>query len=226
MGNAGTEPVPKIATKQNNFRPITHQKKMKKNMKLIGMYQKIISVIYKSFFSGSSKNIKITGVIRFTNPRSIWCGNNVLIKHGCDFQANPNPTSIIISDYSEIHENCALRTSVGFIHIGKHVSINRNGILLGAGGISIGNYTRIGPRVNILSNNHIFKDKSIPIMEQGKSLKKISIGNDVWIGANVTIISGITIGNGAVIGAGSVITKNVDEYNIVAGIPAKQIGSR
>ena len=195
-------------------------------MKTIDIYRKIISTIYKNFFSGPCKNIKITGLIRFTNPRSIWCGNNILIKNGCDFQANSNPTSIIISDHSEIHEDCALRTSVGFIHIGKHVSINRNGILLGAGGISIGDYTRIGPRVNILSNNHIFKDKSIPIMEQGKSLKKISIGTDVWIGGNTTIIPGVTIGNGAVIGAGSVITKNVDEYNIVAGVPAKKIGSR
>ena len=190
------------------------------------IYKKIISAIYKTLFSGPCKNLKMTGLIRFTNPRSIWCGNNLLIKHGCHFQANPNPRSIIISDHSEIHENCALRTSTGFIHIGKHVSINRSGIILGAGGVCIGDYVRIGPRVNILSNNHVFKNKSIPIMYQGKSLKMITIGNDVWIGANATIVPGVTICDGAVIGAGSVVTKNVDKYNIVAGVPAHKIGSR
>lgn len=49
------------------------------------------------------------------------------------------------------------------------------------------------------------------------------IGNDVWIGAGTTVLSGRTIGNGAVIGAGSVVTKNVGDYEIWAGNPAKFI---
>ncbi|MDK0655132.1 CatB-related O-acetyltransferase [Clostridium perfringens] len=56
--------------------------------------------------------------------------------------------------------------------------------------------------------------------------KKVEIGNDVWIGTNTLILNNINIGNGAIIGAGSVVTKNVEEYSIVAGIPAKVIGYR
>jgi acetyltransferase-like isoleucine patch superfamily enzyme len=52
------------------------------------------------------------------------------------------------------------------------------------------------------------------------------IGNDVWIGLNSLILSGVTVGNGAVIGAGSVVTKDVDEYEIVGGNPAKNIRFR
>jgi len=52
------------------------------------------------------------------------------------------------------------------------------------------------------------------------------IGNDVWIGNNVTIMDGITIGDGAIIAAGSIVTKNVEPYNIVAGIPARVIKKR
>ena len=51
----------------------------------------------------------------------------------------------------------------------------------------------------------------------------VKIGNDVWIGMGATIMSGIKIGNGAVIGAGSIVTKDVEPYTIVAGIPAKPI---
>ena len=54
----------------------------------------------------------------------------------------------------------------------------------------------------------------------------VLIGNDVWIGLNAIILSGVQIGNGAVIGAGSVVVKNVPAYSIVAGNPAKVIGSR
>ena len=55
------------------------------------------------------------------------------------------------------------------------------------------------------------------------SIKKVSIGNKVWIGFGVSILKGISIGEGAVIAAGSVVTKNVDAYTVVGGNPAKFI---
>ena len=56
--------------------------------------------------------------------------------------------------------------------------------------------------------------------------KYIRIDNDVWIGANVTILDGVHIGNGAIIAAGVVVTKNVDAFSIVGGVPAKTIKYR
>jgi acetyltransferase-like isoleucine patch superfamily enzyme len=52
----------------------------------------------------------------------------------------------------------------------------------------------------------------------------ITIGNDVWVGMGALILGGVTIGDGAIIAARSVVTKNVEPYTIVAGIPAKRIG--
>jgi acetyltransferase-like isoleucine patch superfamily enzyme len=54
----------------------------------------------------------------------------------------------------------------------------------------------------------------------------VIMGNDVWIGENVTIMSGVSIGNGAVIATGSVVTRDVNDYEIVGGNPAKQIRMR
>jgi acetyltransferase-like isoleucine patch superfamily enzyme len=59
-----------------------------------------------------------------------------------------------------------------------------------------------------------------------EDIKRVSIGHDVWIGANVLIAQGITIGNGAVVGMGSVVTKNVDDYAIVVGCPARLLRKR
>ena len=57
-------------------------------------------------------------------------------------------------------------------------------------------------------------------------MAKVTIGNDVWIGMRSIIMPGVTIGNGAVIGAGAVVTKDVPDYAIVGGVPAKVIKYR
>jgi len=54
----------------------------------------------------------------------------------------------------------------------------------------------------------------------------VTVGNDVWIGHNACVMPGVTVGNGAVIGAGAVVTKDVEPYSIVAGVPARMINMR
>ena len=60
----------------------------------------------------------------------------------------------------------------------------------------------------------------------GKSRGDIIIGNDVWIASNVTILSGVEVGDGAVLAAGAVVSRNVEPYTIVGGVPAKPIRKR
>ena len=52
------------------------------------------------------------------------------------------------------------------------------------------------------------------------------IGNDVWIGANVVILPGVTVGDGAILAAGAIVTKDVEPYAIVGGVPAKKLRYR
>ena len=61
---------------------------------------------------------------------------------------------------------------------------------------------------------------------EAEDKSKTVIGNDVWIGNGAIIINGVTIGDGAVIGAGAIVTKDVNPYSIVVGVPAKPIKKR
>lgn len=112
------------------------------------------------------------------------------------------------------------------IECGKNVSINTGAIIDGRGGVSIGDFTMIGPNVCIASSNHIYQNIDQPMCFQGHKNAPVFIGKDVWIGANATILSGVSIGEGAVIAAGAVVTKDIDPYEIVAGIPARKIKDR
>ena len=77
------------------------------------------------------------------------------------------------------------------------------------------------------SRNHAFDRIDIPMCEQGYLPEKtIVISDDVWIGGHVIILPGVHIGNGAIVGAGAVVTKDVPQYAIVGGNPAKVIKYR
>ncbi|PLY04749.1 MAG: acetyltransferase [Arcobacter sp.] len=131
--------------------------------------------------------------------------------------------NILIDSEINSYTYIAKKTEIYNAKIGKFCSIGPNSII----GLST------HPLDNFISTSPIFysTEKQLPVRVVDKqyfndSIKETIIGNDVWIGANVLITGGITIGNGAVIAAGSIVTKNVEEYAIVGGIPAKIIKYR
>jgi acetyltransferase-like isoleucine patch superfamily enzyme len=112
------------------------------------------------------------------------------------------------------------------ISVGNNCSINEFVWMDGAGYIEIGNNVRIAHRTSIISGNHNFNDLNIIIKNQGATIGKIVIEDNVWIGANVIILAGVTISTGAVIAAGAVVTKDVPPNAVAGGVPAKIIRSR
>ena len=112
------------------------------------------------------------------------------------------------------------------LSIGDKSNINHGSELYCAGGIEIGNNTMLAYRVTVFSDTRTYKGKEPLKSRTDRILKKTTIGNDVWIGANAIILGGITVGNHAVVAAGAVVTKNVSEWDIVGGNPAKVIGNR
>lgn len=126
------------------------------------------------------------------------CGNNVFINFGTILYY-PNVSignNVLIGMYNTIH-HC-----------------------------DFGNNVMTAEGCHFLSGSkyHNFSRIDIPMTQQGGKLKRIRVGNDVWIGTNAVIMD--DVGDGCVVGAGSVITKKIEPYSIVAGNPAKIIKKR
>lgn len=90
----------------------------------------------------------------------------------------------------------------------------------------IGNDVLIASGVQLVTVNHVFERTDIPIRTQGETISRIEIGDDVWIGTNVIILPGVKIGSHSVIAAGAVVTRDVPEWAVIGGIPAKIIKLR
>lgn len=127
------------------------------------------------------------------------CGTGVNIEHGARFSPK-----VTLGDRSGIGVHAKL---YGACHIGRCVMM--------------------GEDVTIIHRNHRHDRTDIPMMDQGfEPERPVTIGDDVWIGDRVVILPGVNVGNGAIVGAGAVVTRDVPDYAIVVGVPARVIGSR
>jgi acetyltransferase-like isoleucine patch superfamily enzyme len=141
----------------------------------------------------------------FNSETILHIGSRVL--EGCILN------SVELGDYSYIGRNCLLQN----VKIGKYCSI-ANDVMIGLGNHPINHFSTsplFYKKNNTLGKTLVSEDLDF------EEYKEIVIENDVWIGARVTILDGVKIGNGSIIASGSVVTKDVPDYAIVGGVPAK-----
>lgn len=112
------------------------------------------------------------------------------------------------------------------VSIGDRTSFGAGCYVHGTGGVTVGADVMIAPRVSIWSSNHNYERSDVLIANQGVRCAAVVIHDGVWIGYAATILPGVTVERGAVIAAGSVVTRSVEEFAVVAGVPARVIGYR
>lgn len=115
----------------------------------------------------------------------------------------------------------------GRIEIGRGTHVDRRCVLYGQGGIHIGQGCAIASGVIIYSQTNQYDvAPETPVVSQGTRYAPVRIGDDVWLGAGAIVLPGTVIGDHAVIAAGAVVNRNVDEWLVVGGVPAKPIRDR
>ena len=121
---------------------------------------------------------------------------------------------------SVIYFGCELRSAFK-LKIGKGSIIGDNCIIDARGGVDIGSNVNLSSEVKLWTGSHDPNDPTFAYKEGG-----IVIEDRAWLSSNSIVLGNVRIGEGAVVCANAVVTKNVEPYTIVAGIPAKVIGIR
>jgi acetyltransferase-like isoleucine patch superfamily enzyme len=178
-----------------------------------------------SLFQSCGKGSIFGKGIILRTPANISLGDNVAID---DHTLVDGGTSIdcrmCIGDKVVISKGCVIQAKAGPLDIGDECDIGALVILSSVGGIRLAPNVLIAGKCYIGGGRYHLESKKTPIMYQGLySRGPISIGQGTWIGASATILDGVTIGKGCVIGAGALVTRNIPDYAIAVGSPARVV---
>jgi galactoside O-acetyltransferase len=169
---------------------------------------------------------RIGRFLRSVYWRSMLKSSEGYISVGCGV-AISGARNITLGGEIYLVEGVSLRAENGQLQIGSRFAANGGSkVIADHGRISIGAGVMLGPNVVIRASDHCSARVDVPIWEQGQTGGEIVIGDDVWIGANSVIVSGVKIGQHVIVAAGAVVTRDVPDYAIVAGVPAKVVRIR
>jgi acetyltransferase-like isoleucine patch superfamily enzyme len=155
---------------------------------------------------------------------NVTLGKNVVIGRGVIIKTTDGG-KVTISDNVSIESNCYIYAQCGEITIGTNTFIGSGSQIVAKKSIVIGSGNLISAYCIIRDGNHGIK-RGININTQPHDIEEISIGDDVWLGSHCVVTAGNTIETGAVVGANAVVTKDVEAYSIVGGVPAMFINQR
>ncbi len=149
----------------------------------------------------AGKNFNMAETVKIHQPHLVTVGDNVGLYHGVYI------------------EPCD-----GEVTIGSNTHFAPYGVLYGP--LSVGDNCAVAAHVVLACVAHSYADPDVPMVEQPTVKKKITIEDNVWIGANAVVTPGVTIGTGSIIGAGAVVTKDVEPYSVMGGVPARVMWKR
>lgn len=166
------------------------------------------SLLYKTKFGSIGKKSYFLKPMFISGKKYIFMGRDVGFWNGARIE--------MIDSWHE-------QSFSPYLKVGNHVNIGQNLHLTCSEKIIIEDNVVCSARVTITDINHDYSDKNCAVLEQGIRTQPVRICEGAFIGINAVILPGVTIGKHAVVGANAVVTKNVPDYAIVGGVPAKII---
>jgi acetyltransferase-like isoleucine patch superfamily enzyme len=188
-------------------------------------------LLFPKLLGSVGKNVIFGRNVTIRHGHKIHLGDRVVIDDNVvlDAKGETNQGITIAAD-TIISRNCILSCKDGTICIGHNVALGINSLIHAVKGsnVTVGNNVTIAAYTYLIGGgNYHFDRLDLPIKQQGTYSKGgVVIGEGVWIGSHVQVLDGVHVGQGSVLAAGAVVNRDVPDYAIVGGVPAKILKSR
>jgi galactoside O-acetyltransferase len=155
-------------------------------------------------------------------------GENVAIDRTCRFYGIEH---IRIGSNVRIDAFCVLSAGAAGVRVGNYIHLSTGMALLGGGGVVLEDYATVSARVCIFSSNDDYWGEGlagpmVPLEYRRVHTAPVVLRRHALVGAGSVVLPGVTIGTGGAVGALSLVSRPVDDFTVVAGIPARVIGPR
>jgi len=185
------------------------------------------SKLYPLLLGKCGRNVTFGQNVVLRHPHKIRVGSNVIVDDNCCLDAKGTDNKgIDIDDGVFLGRNTILSCKNGNIHLEERANLGFNCEIFSGGDVRVGKDVLFAAYVYLVGGDHIYDRTDIPVSHQGRTSQGIVVGDGCWLGAHVVVADGVQIGQDAIVGAGAVVLKDIPDFYVAAGVPAKPIKDR
>ena len=185
------------------------------------------SKLYPLLLGKCGRNVTFGQNVVLRHPHKIRIGSNVIVDDNCCLDAKGSDNDgIDLDDGVFLGRNTILSCKNGNIHLEERANLGFNCEIFSGGDVRVGKDVLFAAYVYLVGGDHIYDRTDVPVSQQGRTSQGIVVGDGCWLGAHVVVADGIQIGQDAIVGAGAVVLKNIPDFYVAAGVPARPIKDR
>jgi acetyltransferase-like isoleucine patch superfamily enzyme len=184
-------------------------------------------ISYPWLLGASGRNVTFGHGVVLRHPHKVHLGDDVVVDDLVVLDAKGTSNAgIRIGNGVFLGRGTILSCKDGDITLGDHVNIGFQSEIFSGSSVTVGRHGLFAAYTYLVGGGHEFARADVPVVEQERRSRGITLGEDVWLGAGAKVMDGVTIGDHVVVGAGAVVTDDLPAGVVAVGVPARVVRSR
>jgi acetyltransferase-like isoleucine patch superfamily enzyme len=184
-------------------------------------------VAYRWLLGSVGRNVTFGHGVVLRHPKKIRLGDDVVVDDLVVLDAKgASNRGIAVGNGVFLGRGTILSCKDGDIVLGDHTNVGFHCEVFSASTVTVGRHGLFAAYTYLVGGGHEFDRADVPVIEQGRSSRGITLGDNVWLGTGTKVLDGVRIGRDVVVGAGAVVTDDVPDGAVAVGIPARVVRRR
>jgi acetyltransferase-like isoleucine patch superfamily enzyme len=184
-------------------------------------------VTYPWVFGSVGRNVAFGHGVVLRHPGKVHLGDDVIVDDLVVLDAKGTANDgIRLGQGVFLGRGTILSCKDGDIVLGDHVNLGFHCEVFSGSRVTVGRYGLFAAQTYLVGGGHAFDREGVPVVEQERTSRGITLGENVWLGTGVKVLDGVTIGDHVVVGAGAVVTEDLPAGAVAAGVPARVLRQR
>ncbi|PYQ46765.1 MAG: hypothetical protein DMF78_25460 [Acidobacteria bacterium] len=184
-------------------------------------------VAYPWLLGSVGRNVTFGHGVELRHPHKVHLGDDVVVDDLVVLDAKGTSNrGIQVGNGVFLGRGTILSCKDGDITLGDHVNIGFHSEIFSGSSVTVGRHGLFAAYTYLVGGGHEFARADVPVLEQERRSRGITLGEDVWLGAGAKVMDGVTIGDHVVVGAGAVVTDDLPAGVVALGVPARVVRSR